>query len=266
MISTAGTVKLGTDAIAGEPLQLWPTSGVDDVQIVIRAAYRQVWGNAHVMDSERLASAESQLCDRSISVREFVRTLAKSDFYRARFFEGCAPYRFVELNFKHLLGRAPQDQAEISEHLCRCIEQGYDAEIDSYIDSVEYAESFGEEIVPYYRTLVSQVGQKQVAYNRLFSLFRGPAEVDSAIKSSALVRALGTDSTSKIQLPSDPGRVAGAADATDKMFKITVAGATGGGRRRRTTNTYMVSGGNMTPRIQQINRTGGKIVSIVEIG
>lgn len=265
MISTAATVKLGTDAFAGEPLQLWPASSNDDIQIIIRAVYRQVLGNAYVMDSERLITAESKLCDRSISVREFVRAVAQSEFYRARFFDRSSPYRFVELNFKHLLGRAPQDQAEISAHIQLRNEQGYGAEIDSYIDSVEYTESFGEEIVPYYRTLTSQVGQKQVAYNRLFSLFRGPAEVDSATKSSRLVAAIGTDSTTKIELPSDAGRIAGYADATDKTFKITVTAATGGSRRRRTTNTYLVSGGNMTPKIQQINRTGGKIVSIVEV-
>jgi phycoerythrin-associated linker protein len=64
---------------------------LEELQTVIRAAYRQVLGNAYVMESERLTSAESQLCARSISVRDFVRAVAKSEMYRARFFETASP-------------------------------------------------------------------------------------------------------------------------------------------------------------------------------
>ncbi|MEO1149255.1 MAG: phycobilisome rod-core linker polypeptide, partial [Cyanobacteria bacterium J06638_22] len=107
--------------IEAEPVELRPSAtesaAEDALQIVIRAAYRQVLGNAHVMDSQRLTNAESQLRNGDITVREFVRAVAQSDLYRSLFFETSSPYRFVELNFKHLLGRAPQDQAEISEHV-----------------------------------------------------------------------------------------------------------------------------------------------------
>ncbi|MEM9150192.1 MAG: phycobilisome rod-core linker polypeptide, partial [Cyanobacteria bacterium P01_F01_bin.3] len=99
------------------PLELWPTSTPDEVQSVIRAVYKHVLGNPHVMDSERLEIAESKLRDRTMSVREFVRAVGKSSFYRARYFESCAPYRFVELNFMHFLGRLPQSQSELSEHI-----------------------------------------------------------------------------------------------------------------------------------------------------
>ncbi|NET63424.1 MAG: photosystem I reaction center subunit XII [Moorea sp. SIO1G6] len=261
MVSTAPTAKFGLDSDL--IFELWPTSGIDEVQAVIRAVYRQVLGNPHIMESERLVNAESQLCDRNISVREFVRAVAKSDFYRARYFESCAPYRFIELNFKHLLGRAPLDQTEISEHIRICIEQGYDAEIDSYINSDEYQVKFGENIVPYY-CASSQIGQKQVGYNRTLSLVRGNSEVDSSIKSSCLVEAVATNSTSKI-VPLAGGRAAAYADATEKTFKIVVRGAMYSGRRRRSTTEYIVPGSKMTPQIQRINRTSGTIVSITEI-
>ncbi len=238
--------------------ELWQTSSNDEVEAVILAVYKQVLGNAHVMESERLISAESQLRDRTISVRDFVRAVAKSEMYRARFFETSAPYRFVELNFKHLLGRAPQDQTEISEHIRRCNEDGYDAEIDSYIDSPEYMGTFGENIVPYNWGISSQIGQKQVAYNRMFDLFRGVAETSKAVKASKLVYSVATNSTSKIKAPLSRG-------TTDKRFKITVKGAKFDSPRRRSTNEYIVSGTKMTPTIQRINRTSGKIVSIVEI-
>lgn len=239
-------------------VELWQTSSEDELQGVIKAVYKQVLGNAHVMESERLASAESQLRDRSITVRDFVRAVAKSEMYRARFFETSAPYRFVELNFKHLLGRAPQEQAEVSEHILRCNEEGYDAEIDSYLDSPEYMSAFGDNVVPYFRGASSQVGQKQVTYNRIFDLFRGTAETSKASKGSKLVYSVATNSTSKIKPPV-------VIATTEKRFKITVKGAKFDSPRRRSTTEYIVSATKMTPTIQRINRSSGTIVSIVEV-
>ena len=250
--------------VYGAPLELRQLSA-SDTQTVIRAVYRQVLGNPHVMDSERLISAESRLCNGELTVREFIREVAKSDFYRSRYFESCAPYRFVELNFKHLLGRAPQDQAELSAHICTCVEKGYDAEIDSYIDSEEYQNKFGDNIVPYYQGSTSQVGQKQSEYNRMYNIFGGYATVDSAVKSSRLVDAVATNGDNKITLPSTGGR-AGYKDATDKQFKIVVKGAKFDAPRRVSNTVYLVSGAKMTPQIQRIHRAGGKIVSITEVG
>jgi phycoerythrin-associated linker protein len=244
------------------PTELWANRSAEDVQTAIRAVYKHVLGNPHMMDSERLTTAESQLADGSLSIREFVRAVGKSDFYRARHFERCAPYRFVELNFMHFLGRAPQSQAETSAHIVRCVAQGYDAEIDSYLDSDEYAAVFGENVVPYNRTK-SQIGQSQVTYNRLFAVDRGPAQVSSAVKSSQLVYSVATNSTSK----ATAARVnlGGSGQANQKMFKIVVTGAKFTGPRRVSTTEYIVRGDRMTPQIQRINRTSGKIVSITEM-
>lgn len=239
-------------------VELWTNSSNEELQAVIRTVYKQVLGNAHLMESDRLVSAESQLCDRSISVRDFVRIVAKSEAYRARFFESSSQYRFIELNYKHLLGRAPLDQSEISEHVRIYNEQGYDAEIDSYLDSEEYTTSFGENIVPYYRGTSSQIGQKQVGYNRMYSLFRGVAETDKAAKNSKLVYSVATNSTLKIASPVSGGR-------TEKTFRIVVKGAKGGDRLRRSTVEYRVPGSHMSAQIQWINRTSGKIVSITEV-
>jgi phycoerythrin-associated linker protein len=242
-------------------LELWATSDLEDIQTVIRAVYKQVLGNPHVMESERLVTAESQLCDRSISVREFVRAVAKSDFYRSRYFESCAPYRFVELNFFHLLGRAPQDQREVSEHIVRCVAEGYDAEIDSYIDSGEYQEAFGENIVPFSRGKNSESNPKQVGYNRIFALDRGPAQVNSSVQASQLVYEVASNSANSIQASSSTVIGSG----TEKRFKIVVAGAKFDRPRRVSTTEYIVPASKMTPQIQRINRTSGKILSITEI-
>jgi phycoerythrin-associated linker protein len=242
-------------------LELWPSSSLEEIETVIRAVYRQVLGNPHIMESERLVTAESQLRDRSISVREFVRAVAKSDFYRARYFESCAPYRFVELNFLHLLGRAPQDQQEVSEHIVRTVSEGYDAEIDSYIDSSEYQSAFGENTVPYYRGRSSEANPKQLGYNRMFALDRGSAQIDSSVKSSQLVYAIATGSSNAIK----PSSATVIGSGTEKRFKIVVAGSKFDSPRRVSATEYIVPASKMTPQIQRINRTSGKIVSITEI-
>lgn len=243
-----------------DTLELWNGNSQGDLETIIRAVYRQVLGNPHLMESDRLVSAESQLCNGDITVRDFVRAVAKSEIYRTRYFESCAPYRFIELNFKHLLGRAPSDQTEIAEHIRICIEEGYDAEINSYIDSEEYQDNFGDSVVPYYRT-TSEVGQKQVGYNNIMSLLRGDAEVDSASSASRLVAAVGGNGAPANDPTAKGGRIAG---ATDKTFKIVVSGATGR-NRRRVTSEYLVSSDNMTAQIQTINRKGRQIVSITEV-
>jgi phycoerythrin-associated linker protein len=242
-------------------LELWPNSGSEDIQAVIRAVYKQVLGNPHVMDSERLTTAESQLAEGNLSVREFVRAVGKSEFYRSRYFEKCAPYRFTELNFMHFLGRPPQSQAELSAHIVRCVAEGYDAEIDSYIDSEEYQTAFGENQVPYNRGAMTESGFSQATYNRMFALDRGPAQVSSAVKTSQLVVDVAQNKTSKLQRST--ATVTGS--GTEKRFKILVSGSKFDSPRRISTTEYIVAASKMTPQIQRINRTSGKIVSITEI-
>jgi phycoerythrin-associated linker protein len=196
-----------------------------------------------------------------MTVREFVRAVAKSDFYRDRYFTACAPYRFVELNFIHILGRAPQDQTEVSAHIVRAVAEGYDSEIDSYVDSDEYQAAFGENVVPYNRGTSSASNAKQIGYNRMFALDRGAAQVDSSVQASQLVYAVATNSTSVIK----PSTSTVIGSGTEKRFKILVSGSKFDTRRRVSTTEYIVSASKMTPQIQRINRTSGKIVSITEI-
>ena len=239
------------------PLELWPIRSAEEVQTIVRSVYKQVLGNPHVMESERLASAESKLANGDIPVREFVRAVGTSDFYRTRYFEKCSPNRFVELNFMHFLGRPPASQAEISEHIIRCATEGFEAEINSYIDSEEYQALFGENAVPYNRGASTEVGQPQVTYNRMFAIDRGPAQVSSAVKSAQI-------GTSNKIAPAGTN-LSGSGQANKKTFKILVSGSKFDSPRRRSVTEYRVAGDNMTPQIQRINRSGGKIVSITEV-
>ena len=132
---------LGVERFSAEseaPLELLP--GDDDIQkeALIRAIYKQVLGNAYVMESERQLVAESQFKLGEISVRELIRRIAKSDLYRSRFFESCPRYRYIELAFRHLMGRAPVDFEEMRAHAERLDSLGYEADIDSFLDSDDY--------------------------------------------------------------------------------------------------------------------------------
>jgi Phycobilisome Linker polypeptide len=175
-----GRDRLGTAVLAENPkVVLKAPYSESDVQGALCAIYRQIFGNTYVMESERPIIAESQLRNGELTVRGFVRNLAKSEVYKTRFFYNNSQNRAIELNHKLLLGRAPHNQKEISQHLDLYQNQGYDAEIDSYLDSDEYLENFGEDTVPYFRGFNYQVGQWSVGYSRLFTLYDGHAGSDT---------------------------------------------------------------------------------------
>jgi hypothetical protein len=168
--------RLGIDRFANDRNQESRAhASDDDNNTIIRAVYQQVLGYQYVMNNERLTAAESLFRNGFLSVRELVRTVAKSGLYRSRFFENCNPYRFIELNHKHLLGRAPHNKAEMLHHFTILQDQGYEAEIDSYIDSVEYQERFGQEVVPYLHGWDYSNGLEGRQFSWLMQLARGAA-------------------------------------------------------------------------------------------
>jgi phycoerythrin-associated linker protein len=190
------------------PIELWQNASLDEIEVVIRAVYRQVLGNAHVMESERLIVPESQLSQGDMTVREFVRQIAKSELYRSRFFDNSYRYRTIELNFKHLLGRAPNDYSEMQVHSQILDQYGFDTDIDSYIDSDEYLDTFGENIVPFPRGFQTQPGKKILGFTNMFQLQQGYSSSDKDIVSgnkAQLIRSLITNTPSGTQKYTDVG-------------------------------------------------------------
>jgi phycoerythrin-associated linker protein len=247
--------------IETESVELRPNATEDDLQTIIRAVYRQVLGNAHILESQRLTSAESQLRNGALSVSGFVRAVAQSDLYRSLFFETASAYRFIELNFIHLLGRAPQDQAEIAAHVLTYNTKGYEAEINSYIDSDEYVSSFGENVVPAPRGNRTQTGSKNVNFNRTFALSRGYAANDIGT-SAKLISDIGGNLSTKIVTPA---RGSGAVSNTGKRFRISASKANYGPRVTQSAIAFDVNYSQLSQRIQNIQKTGGKILSITEV-
>ena len=252
-----------------ETYQRCPGDSPDQLAALIRASYKQVMGNPHLMEFERAISAESKFIDGYLSTREFVRAIGLSAEYKRRFFETNAPYRFIELNFKHFLGRAPKSQAEISLHTKILAEGGYDAEIASYVDCEEYQSTFGEDTVPFARIL-SENGRSQVAFNRHLKLAEGFAASDTVQTSSSLVTSVATGTvpggwSSTTTRINRTGTQSGAPDPTKKRFRIVVGAQAARGRQRTAGNTYLVSGKDMSSQMKYIHARGGKIVSITEV-
>jgi phycocyanin-associated rod linker protein len=289
MAITTAASRLGTSAfIDAAPVELRPRATKEDIERTISAVYRQLLGNDYLMKSERLTSAESLLSDGKITVQEFVRQVAKSELYKSKFFYNNFQTRVIELNYKHLLGRAPYDESEVVYHLDLYQNQGYEADIDSYIDSPEYQENFGENIVPYYRGFATQKGQKTVGFSRIFKLYRGYANSDRAQlqgNASHLAEELARNSSSPVVAPSGSGSGfaylpskkgvtpnsgfgGGAAYGKEgRLYRVEVAGGVGRGypKVRRVNQAVIIPYEELTPYFQRIVKQGGKIASVTPL-
>lgn len=285
MAITTAASRLGTTAFSDiKPIELRPNWTLEDAKAVINAVYRQLLGNDHLMAAERLTSLESLLYNGQLSVREFVRAVAKSELYKSKFFYPHFQTRVIELNFKHLLGRAPYDESEVISHLDRYQNEGFEADIDSYIDSAEYEANFGDSIVPYYRGFSTQTGQKTVGFTRMFRLYRGYASSDRSQlegTSPRLAAELAKNSTSAVIAPSGstdgfayrpskqgvmPNRSFGRSSqgSSDRLYRIEVAGISLPRYPwvRRSNREFIVPYEQLSNTLQQISKQGGKVASV----
>ncbi|MEM8613495.1 MAG: phycobilisome linker polypeptide [Cyanobacteria bacterium P01_H01_bin.105] len=287
MVITVAGARLGTAPFTEQsPIELRADASQKSIQAVINAVYRHVLGNDYLMQSERLVTIESLLTNGVLSVRDFVRAVAKSELYKTKFLYSNFQTRVIELNFKHLLGRAPYSEAEVIEHLDRYENEGFDADIDSYIDTAEYETAFGDNIVPYYRSFETQTGQSISGFPRMFSLYRGYANSDRsqlAGKKSRLATELALGTTYPVNIPSGsansvqtflpsekgntPTRVFGRPQQTKArgtLYRIEVAGISSPGYPsvRRSSRAFIVSYEALSKTLQRINKTGGRVASI----
>ncbi|MDJ0602013.1 MAG: phycobilisome linker polypeptide [Crocosphaera sp.] len=273
------------------PVELVPGRSQEEVESVIRAIYRQILGNAYVMESERATIPESQFKRGELSVREFVRALAKSDLYRTRFFESCPRYRFIELNFKHFLGRTPDGLEEMRTHSTILDTQGFEAEIDSYLDSDEYQNAYGEYFVPYYRGYKTQPGQTMVSFTHMFAMLRGASSSDlkgSTAGKKPVLNQYVIQETPLAVIPPSGGsagegwsfqeptigsrtRLGAGAGEEGKVYRIEVTGYSSPGKVnrvskfRRSNKVYLVPFNKLSQEYQRIHQQGGVISSITEV-
>ena len=268
------------------PIERVTGNSNEDLETIIQAVYRQVLGNAYVMESERLTVCESQFKRDELTVREFVRRVAKSELYRSRFFDSCARYRAIELNFRHLLGRPPLDLEEMRSKSTILDTQGFEAEIDSYLDSDEYQNTFGDDIVPYIRGYKTEACQSMVQFTHTFELVRGASS--SSLKGNlagksprlnslviqgtptAVISPASSGSTFRNPSGSARTRHGAGSDENGKVYRIEVTGYRANvvnriSKFRRSNQVYLVSFNELSETYQRIHKQGGTIASITPV-
>ena len=155
-------------------------SGAEKAEVV-RAAYRQVFERDIAKGYSQTPSEveASQLVQGKLSMREFIRALGKSKEYRTQFYEPFVNSRVVELAYRHFLGRGISSLEEFRKAFSIVSNQGLNGLVDVLINGAEYAQTFGEETVPYLRDL-GEEAQESAGWGSNRRLFRFSAPFESA--------------------------------------------------------------------------------------
>jgi phycobilisome rod-core linker protein len=123
-----------------------------DMDNLIEAAYRQIFFHAFATDRERFL--ESQLRSGQITVRDFVRGLLLSNTYRKSFYNLNSNYRFVEQTVQRALGRDVYNNQEKLAWSITVATKGIVGFVDELLNSPEYIDAFGYDVLPYQRRRV----------------------------------------------------------------------------------------------------------------
>ena len=119
-------------------------------QGVIRAVYVQVLGTAGYAGEQNKVE-EIKLENGDISLREFVRQVARSGAFRRRYWSGLYICKAIEVMHRRLLGRPTFGRWEIDAYFDVAARKGFYGVVDAILNSSEYATAFGEDTVPYER-------------------------------------------------------------------------------------------------------------------
>eukprot|EP00180_Rhodochaete_pulchella_P003399 Plantae.Rhodophyta-Rhodochaete_pulchella.ctg57655.p1 GENE.Plantae.Rhodophyta-Rhodochaete_pulchella.ctg57655~~Plantae.Rhodophyta-Rhodochaete_pulchella.ctg57655.p1 ORF type:complete len:386 (+),score=-5.87 Plantae.Rhodophyta-Rhodochaete_pulchella.ctg57655:911-2068(+) len=122
------------------------------IESIIKASYLRVFGRA-IYEEEQAGfkKLEQQLRENSISVKDFISSLAKSDVFRKLYWQPFYICKAIEYIHTRLLGRPTYGRQEINKYFNIVYKENYYNFIDSIVNSAEYMESFGTTTVPYER-------------------------------------------------------------------------------------------------------------------
>ena len=103
----------------------------------------------YAYERKMLAQAEKDFLRNKIGVKRFLRVLGQSEVYLNEFYYNSSNQKFIELCFKHFMGRAPKDQEEMHIYCDILMRQGVKELITALLDSEEYRKHFGCFTVPH---------------------------------------------------------------------------------------------------------------------
>jgi len=136
------------------PIVLNRKSSSEERQVALQHIYAQVLERQpYAFERKQLQSQEKDFLSGKLGVRHFLRELGCSRIYLDSFYANCSNLKFLELCFKHFLGRALIDETEVEHHVRILMKHGVSAIIAEIIGSEEYSKAFGCFTIPYARTL-----------------------------------------------------------------------------------------------------------------
>nr|YP_010337595.1 phycytochrome bilisome rod-core linker protein [Dixoniella grisea]UNJ17180.1 phycytochrome bilisome rod-core linker protein [Dixoniella grisea] len=137
-----------------------------DIDGIIWAAYRQIFGEHQILVSTRQKTLESALRYKRITVKEFVKGLLLSESFRTFNYNANNNYRFVEMCIQRVLGRSVYSEREKIAWSIILASKGMESFVDSLLDSDEYLENFEDFTVPYQRRrVIYQRSKGEIPFN-----------------------------------------------------------------------------------------------------
>nr|QUE28032.1 ApcE [Sahlingia subintegra] len=119
---------------------------------IVNACYLRVFGRAlYEAEKDLFTKFEKQLQDDAISVKDFIKILAKSPTYRKLYWDNLYVCKGIEHLHNRLLGRPTYGRQEIDKYFDISYKETYADVVDAIIDSPEYEQCFGNTGVPYER-------------------------------------------------------------------------------------------------------------------
>ena len=133
---------------------------------IIWACYRQIFSEHQILSSTREPFLESQLRFNQIKIKDFITALLLSDSFKYLNYDVNNNYRLAEMCVQRVLGRDIYNEREKLAFAIVIAEKGFASFVDLLISSDEYAENFGETIVPYQRRrIIAQRSKGEIPFN-----------------------------------------------------------------------------------------------------
>ena len=164
--SSQNTRVKGYEVPGDEQARVYSTDNLlssGEIGNLIEAAYRQIF--FHAFESDREKFLESQLRNGQITVRDFIRGLCLSNTFTNSFYNLNSNYRFVTHCVQKILGRDVYNEAEKIAWSIVIATKGRAGFINDLLNSDEYLENFGDNIVPYQRRRVLPSGASELPFN-----------------------------------------------------------------------------------------------------
>ncbi|HEY9642982.1 MAG TPA: phycobilisome rod-core linker polypeptide [Coleofasciculaceae cyanobacterium] len=135
-----------------EPVTVGRFSSLEERQCALTQIYYQALERQPYSFERRiLAKIEKDFLKNKIGVRRFLKEFGKSEVYLNAFYHKFSNMKFLELCFKHFLGRSLLDAAEMHAYCNILAKRGVFQVITAILDSEEYCNVFGCFTVPYAR-------------------------------------------------------------------------------------------------------------------